>query len=121
MNKTQSGAIGELIVAKELVANGYRIHFPYQGNNKEDDLTVVNEKTGNVRRVQVKTKQDDKKWSAIFFKDIKANDALFYILYEQPTESYYIVPSKVLIASEADKKGFADAEGKYLNKWDLMK
>ena len=39
--KTRNGASAELITANKFTEQGFRIYFPLQGNNKEDDLTVV--------------------------------------------------------------------------------
>jgi hypothetical protein len=90
---------------------------------KDDDLVAVNSETANVYRIQVKSKMGTKPWPAIFFKGIqeKAHKSWPFILYEQPTERFYIVPSEQLAKLEADKKGFSDEEGKYLGKWDLLK
>jgi len=121
--KNISGAFGELTVARELMLHDFQIYFPYQGNNEDDDLTVVNNKTGNVYRIQIKTKQDKDKWSAVFFKNIKkkTNKNLIYALYELPTGKIFIVSNNDLLDLEANKKGFADKDEKYLNKWDLLK
>ena len=125
LDKTTAGQIAELCAAKELVKNGFRVYFPHQANSKDDDLAVVNIKSRNVYRVQVKSKNDTRiPWSAMYyFKNIKkkAHKSLFFILYEKPTEKFYIVPSQQLAKLEADKKGFSDEKGKYLGKWDLLK
>jgi len=122
-DKTTVGQIAELGTAKELVKKGFRVYVPHQASAKDDDLIAVNKETGNVYRIQVKSKNDTKAWSAIYFKSIKerAHKLWFFILYEKPTERFYIVPSKQLAKQEADKKGFSDEKGKYLDKWDLLK
>jgi tetratricopeptide (TPR) repeat protein len=122
MDKTTVGLIAELATAKELVRHGFRIYFPHQAAAADDDLVAVNGDTGNVYRIQVKSKMGTALWSAIFFRNIKekAHKSWFFILYEQPTERFYIVPSEQLAKLEADTKGFKDEEGKYLCKWDLL-
>jgi len=117
------GQMAELRTAKELVKNGFRVYFPHQANAKDDDLVVVNKESYNVYRIQVKSKNDTKPWSAMYFKTIeeKAHKSWFFILYEKPTENFYIVPSLQLAKLEADKNGFSDEKGKYLGKWGLLK
>jgi len=117
------GQMAELRAAKELVKNGFRVYFPHQANARDDDLAVVNKESGNVYRIQVKSKNDTNPWSAMYFKTIeeKAHKSWFFILYEKPTDSFYIVPSLQLAKLEADKKGFSDEKGKYLGKWGLLK
>jgi hypothetical protein len=119
--KQQNGIVGELMAAKELVTKGFRVYFPHQGNTKDDDLVAVNKKSGNVYRIQVKTKKDLKKWSAIYFKKIKEQQhkSFFYILLEREKD-FYIVPSKALANMDAEKSGFEN-NSKYRDKWDLLK
>ena len=83
---------------------------------------VVNKDSDNVYRIQVKSKNDTKPWSAIYFRGIKekAHKSWFFILYEEPTNNFYIVPSLQLAKLDADKKGFSDGEGKYCGKWGLL-
>ena len=123
LNRTTVGNIAELDTAKELVKNGFRVYIPHQANAKDDDLVAVNKESGNVYRIQVKSKNDTNPWSAMYFKTIekKAHKAWFFILYEKPTENFYIVPSLQLAKLEADKNGFSDEKGKYLGKWGLLK
>jgi hypothetical protein len=71
LSNTTVGHVAELCAAKELVKNGFRVYFPHQANAKDDDLIAVNKESGNVYRIQVKSKNDTKPWSAIYFKSIK--------------------------------------------------
>jgi len=123
VSNTTAGQIAELCAAKELVKNGFRIYFPHQANAKDDDLVAVNKESGNVYRIQVKSKNDTYPWAARYFTNIKekAHRSWFLILYERPTEKFYIVPSLQLAKQEADKNGFKDEKGKYLGKWGLLK
>jgi hypothetical protein len=122
-----SGAVGEFEVAKQLTINGFRIYLPYQGNNANDDFAVVNEKSGNVYRIQVKTKQDTKPWSSMYFKNINeiCHKSLFFVLHEITTSSFFIVPSEDLAKADTDKNSFNTNEEtvckKYCNKWNLLK
>ena len=122
LSRTTVGQMAELCAAKELVKNGFRVYFPHQASAEDDDLIAVNKKSGNVYRIQVKSKNDTKRWSPVYFKSIegKAHESWFFILYERPTENFYIVPSKQLEKLEADKNGFSDEEGEYLGKWGLL-
>jgi len=123
LSRTTVGQMAELCAAKELVKNGFRVYFPHQASAEDDDLIAVNKKSGNVYRIQVKSKNDTRLWSAMYFKSIKekAHKSWFFILYEEPTEKFYIVPSLQLAKLDADKKGFSDGEDKYLGKWGLLK
>ena len=123
MDKNKDGAFCELLAAAELVKKGFRVYFPHQAYAKEDDIVAVNGITGNVYRVQVKSKKDKQKWSGLLFKGIKekAHASWFFVLYERCTGNFSVVPSKDLSAMDADKNGFADEKGKYLGKWDLLK
>ena len=51
MHKKVKGSIAELRVASHLVANGWRVLFPYGENNRYD---LVAEKSGVFIRIQVK-------------------------------------------------------------------
>jgi len=123
VSNTTAGQMAELRTAKELVKNGFRVYFPHQANAKDDDLIAVNKESGNVYRIQVKSKNDTRLWSAMYFRGIKgkAHRSLFFILYEKPTERFHIVPSIQLVKQEADNNGFCDKNDKYLCKWGLLK
>jgi hypothetical protein len=123
-DNTTVGLTAELAAAKELVAYGFRIYFPHQAAAKDDDLVAVNGDTGNVYRIQVKSKNEPGLWSpTIYFRNIqkKAHESWFFILYDRSNGQFYIVPSKQLAKLKANKNGFSDKEGNYLNKWDLLK
>jgi hypothetical protein len=122
LSRATVGQMAELCAANELVKNGFRVYFPHQASAEDDDLIAVNKESGNVYRIQVKSKNDTRLWSAMYFKSIKekAHKSWFLILYERPTEKFYIVPSLQLTKLEADKNGFCDEKGEYRGKWGLL-
>ncbi|MDR2838255.1 MAG: hypothetical protein LBV49_06745 [Azonexus sp.] len=120
MSRAQSGRYGKETVKQELAAKGFVVS---QEDSRSNRLLARDKATGKVYRIQAATKQDEKPWSAFYFEGIKeeCHDLLFFILFEQPKHCFYIVPSKALASMEADKNGFADVDGRYLNNWNLLK
>jgi len=130
MTRKLSGIIGELKFAEAVSFNKCRFYIPYNGNNKDDDFAVVNEKTGNVYRIQVKAKQDKKKWSKLYFKGIskECNKSLIYVLVEhrkkkEDDDRFFVIKCKDLVKIKADEEGFDHNDRKnkkYQNNWSLL-
>lgn len=145
LSKGITGIAGEYFVAGELSRRGYMASITLR-NNDSIDIHASNLLDKKIFAIQVKTSQyTSRKWPVGQGAELKQYDNLFYIFVafkkidERP--DYFIVPSKdvatqvteghKLWLSTPGKKGqahkdssmrqFSDKEGKYLERWDLLK
>ena len=145
LSKGITGIAGEYFVAGELSRRGYMASITLR-NNDSIDIHASNLANNKIFGVQVKTSQYlTKQWPVGQKAENNFSDNLYYIfvafkeLNFRP--DYYIVPSKDVAKHVKDghakwlatpgKNGqshkdnsmrqFSDKEGKYLERWDLLK
>lgn len=145
LSKGITGIAGEYFVAAELSRRGYMASITLR-NNDRIDIHASNLIDNKIFGIQVKTSQmPGRKWPMSQKAENSTSENLFYVfvsfknIEERP--EYFIVPSKdVAIHLIADhkkwkstpgKKGqahndtamrkFSDKDGKYLERWDLLK
>jgi hypothetical protein len=139
-NKIEMGITGEYYTAAKLSSMNYRVSMAL-GNNKDFDLYVSNGE--KAKMIQVKTTGGPKaKW--VVNKNFKENPNLVYVfvnLNHQKEDSscpvFHIVHSDLVkkYFDDIDKiykdngkynpdrksvDSFEDADGKYLDKWELL-
>lgn len=141
-----SGAVGTYLAAAELVRRGYIVSALSQ-TAKGIDILAADPQTLRPLAVQVKTSQRGKRtWMLNVTHERIEDPALFYVFVDLPTKRrpvpvFCIVPSAVVASSitkeHADwllgtsKKGnphrandmrlFRDADGDWVDKWDVLK
>jgi hypothetical protein len=145
LSKGITGIAGEYFVAGELSRRGFMASITLR-NNDSIDIHASNLAENKIFALQVKTSQYPKrKWPVGQKAENLKSDNMFYVfvdfkdIYERP--EYFIVPSKDVakLVKEGHnkwletpgKKGqahkdtsmreFSDIQGKYLERWDLLK
>ncbi len=145
LSKEITGIAGEYFVAGELSRRGYMASITLR-NNDSIDIHASNLTDNKIFAIQVKTSQySRRKWPVGQNAENLYFDNMFYVfvalkkINERP--EYFIVPSKAVAKQVKDghkkwletpgKKGqahkdtpmrhFIDKEGKYLERWDLLK
>jgi len=145
LSKGITGIAGEYFVAGELSRRGYMASITLR-NNDSIDIHASNLKENKIFAIQVKTSQySGRKWPVGKKAERLHSNNMFYIFVafkkidERP--EYFIVPSKDVAIQVKDghkkwletpgKKGqahkdtsmrqFRDKDGKYLERWDLLK
>lgn len=145
LSKGITGIAGEYFVAAELSRRGYMASITLR-NNDSIDIHASNLSDKKIFGIQVKTSQySGRKWPVGQKAETREADNLFYVFVafkkidERP--DYFIVPSKDVATQVREghirwlqspgKKGqphmdtsmrqFSDKEGKYLERWDLLK
>lgn len=145
LSKEIIGIAGEYFVAGELSRRGFMASITLR-NNESIDIHASNLEEHKIFAIQVKTNQHSRRiWPVGEKAENKHSKNLFYIfvafkeMNERP--DYFIVPSKEVakLVKEGHKKWLAtpgkkgqehkdsalrqfnDKEGKYLERWDLLK
>lgn len=145
LSKGIIGIAGEYFVAAELSRRGYMASITLR-NNDSIDIHASNLTASKIFSIQVKTSQHTKKSWPLGAKAEKLySENLYYVfvnlkgIYERP--DYYIVPSKDVARQvrqahqkwldSPGKRGqkrkdssirtFSDKDGRYLERWDLLK
>jgi hypothetical protein len=141
------GAVGTYLVAAELVRRGYIVSALSQ-TAKGIDILAADRQTLRPLAVQVKCsqRQPGRAWLMTRTHEQVRADGLFYIFVHLPRTNtaapeFFVVPSRVVAAYVArshrdwlrkpGRKGqqrrdsalrvFRDLEGRFLNRWDLLK
>lgn len=145
LSKGITGIAGEYFVAGELSRRGYMASITLR-NNDSIDIHASNLLENKIFAIQVKTSQYSKRnWPVGQRAENVYSDNMYYVFVafkkidERP--EYFIVPSKVVATyvkeghkkwletpgkkgqmhNDSNMRQFSDKEGKYLERWDLLK
>ena len=145
LSKGITGIAGEYFVAGELSRRGYMASITLR-NNDSIDIHASNLSTSKIFAIQVKTSQYlTRQWPLGQKAEDLFSDNMFYVfvafknIADRP--DYFIVPSKHVakhvkeghrnwlatpgkngqVHKDTSMRQFSDREGKYLERWDLLK